>query len=100
MDSLTRTSAATTWRAAAWKRRSGICRRGATAIRCGRKSAAERAREIPCGVSIGIQDSVEQLIEKIEIELAAGYQRIKMKIKPGWDVDVVRRIRERFPAIR
>ena len=57
-------------------------------------------REIPCGVSIGIQDSVEQLIEKIEVELAAGYQRIKMKIKPGWDVDVIRRIRERFPAIR
>jgi O-succinylbenzoate synthase len=57
-------------------------------------------REIPCGVSIGIQDSVEQLIEKIERELAAGYQRIKMKIKPGWDVEVVRRIRERFPQIR
>ena len=57
-------------------------------------------REIPCGVSIGIQDSVEQLLEKIETELAAGYQRIKMKIKPGWDVDVVRRVRERFPSIK
>ena len=57
-------------------------------------------REIPCGVSIGIQDSVEQLVEKIERELAAGYQRIKMKIKPGWDIEVVRRIRERFPKIR
>jgi len=57
-------------------------------------------REIQCGVSIGIQDSVEQLLEKIEIELAAGYQRIKMKIKPGWDVDVVRQVRERFPDIR
>ncbi len=55
---------------------------------------------IPCGVSIGIQDSVEQLIGKIETELAAGYQRIKMKIKPGWDVDVIRRVRERFPKIR
>ena len=31
-----------------------------------------------------------QLLEKIETELAAGYQRIKMKIKPGWDVDVIR----------
>ncbi|HWF10904.1 MAG TPA: o-succinylbenzoate synthase [Bryobacteraceae bacterium] len=60
----------------------------------------QQRREIPCGVSIGIQDSVEELIEKIEGELAAGYQRIKMKIKPGWDVDVVRRIREQFPAIR
>jgi len=54
-------------------------------------------REIPCGVSIGIQNTVEELIEKIECELAAGYQRIKMKIKPGWDVDVIRRIRARFP---
>jgi len=57
-------------------------------------------REIPCGVSIGIQDSVEQLLEKIETELAAGYQRIKMKIKPGWDAGVIRRVRERFPGIR
>src|SRR5580704_9426839 len=38
-------------------------------------------REIPCGVSIGIQDSIEQLLEKIEIELAAGYRRIKVKVK-------------------
>jgi o-succinylbenzoate synthase len=57
-------------------------------------------KEIPCGVSIGIQDSVEQLLEKIDKELAAGYQRIKMKIKPGWDVDVIRRVRERFPQIK
>ena len=57
-------------------------------------------KEIPCGVSIGIQDSVEQLIEKIETELAAGYQRIKLKIKPGWDLDVIRQVREQFPKIR
>jgi o-succinylbenzoate synthase len=57
-------------------------------------------REIPCGVSIGIQDSVEQLFEKIETELARGYQRIKIKIKPGWDINVVRQVRERFPAIK
>ncbi|HXS97724.1 MAG TPA: o-succinylbenzoate synthase [Candidatus Limnocylindrales bacterium] len=57
-------------------------------------------REIPCGVSIGIQDSVPQLIDKIQTELDAGYQRIKMKIKPGWDVDVVRAVRERFPSIK
>ncbi len=55
--------------------------------------------EIPCGVSIGIQDSVPQLLQKIETELASGYQRIKMKIKPGWDVDVVREVRQRFPTI-
>ncbi|MGP0071513.1 MAG: o-succinylbenzoate synthase [Bryobacteraceae bacterium] len=56
-------------------------------------------REIPCGVSIGIQNSVQQLLEKIETELAAGYQRIKMKIKPGWDVEVVREVRKKFPGI-
>lgn len=57
-------------------------------------------REIPCGVSIGIQDNVSELLAKIETELAAGYQRIKLKIKPGWDVDVIRQVREHFPSIR
>ncbi len=56
--------------------------------------------EIACGVSIGIQNSIDQLLEKIETEVRAGYQRIKIKIKPGWDVDVVRAVRERFPAIK
>ena len=56
-------------------------------------------RQIPCGVSIGIQNSVPQLLDKIETELAAGYQRIKMKIKPGWDVEVVCEVRKRFPNI-
>ena len=56
--------------------------------------------ELPCGVSIGIQDSPETLLQKIEKELAAGYQRIKIKIKPGLDVDIVRRVREHFPEIR
>jgi o-succinylbenzoate synthase len=56
-------------------------------------------REIPCGVSIGIQDSVEQLLEKIQIELSAGYRRIKIKVKPGWDVNVLERIRSRWADI-
>ena len=55
--------------------------------------------EIACGVSIGIQDSVEQLLEKIETELGAGYRRIKVKCKPGWDVSVFERIRQRWPDI-
>jgi O-succinylbenzoate synthase len=55
--------------------------------------------QIDCGVSIGIQDSVEELLELIERELAAGYRRIKLKIKPGWDIDVVKQVRERFPDI-
>jgi O-succinylbenzoate synthase len=56
--------------------------------------------EIACGVSIGIQDSVEILLEKIERELAAGYRRIKIKIKPGWDLKVLEIVRGRFPAIQ
>ena len=56
-------------------------------------------RQIECGVSLGIQDTVEQLLEKVEKELAAGYRRIKVKIKPGWDVNVLARIRERWPNI-
>jgi O-succinylbenzoate synthase len=56
-------------------------------------------REIPCGVSIGIQDSVEQLLDKIQTELAAGYRRIKVKVKPGWDINVLERIRARWADI-
>jgi o-succinylbenzoate synthase len=55
--------------------------------------------EISCGVSIGIQDSVEQLLDKIQIETAAGYRRIKVKVKPGWDVNVLEKIRSRWPDI-
>jgi o-succinylbenzoate synthase len=57
-------------------------------------------REIPCGVSVGIQNSVEELLDTIDRELAAGYQRIKIKIKPGWDIEIVRRVRQRFPGIK
>ena len=51
---------------------------------------------IESGVSIGIQDSLDELAERVEVERAAGYRRIKIKIKPGWDVDAVRTIRQRF----
>ena len=54
---------------------------------------------IASGVSIGIQDSLDQLMGKIEKELAAGYQRIKIKIKPGWDLDAVERVRKTFGQI-
>jgi O-succinylbenzoate synthase len=55
--------------------------------------------EIECGVSIGIQDTPELLLEKIEHELSAGYRRIKIKIKPGWDARVIEQVRVRFPRI-
>ena len=56
--------------------------------------------EIASGVSIGIQDSPEILLEKIRTEVDAGYQRIKIKIKPGWDLKIVERVRKEFPDIR
>ncbi len=51
---------------------------------------------IESGVSIGIQDSLEQLAERVAIERAAGYRRIKIKIKPGWDIERGRAVRDRF----
>ena len=48
------------------------------------------------GVSIGVQDSVAALLDRIGSFWAQGYSRIKIKIKPGWDVDIVRQVRERF----
>ena len=52
-----------------------------------------------CGVSIGIQPSIEELLSIIDHELAAGYQRIKLKCKPGWDVEVFEKVRSRWPGI-
>ncbi len=54
---------------------------------------------IPCGVSLGIQPTIPELMAVIERELAAGYQRIKLKCKPGWDVEVFEQVRSRWPAI-
>ena len=54
---------------------------------------------IASGVSIGIQDSLDELAAKVDTELAAGYQRIKIKIKPGWDVNAVEMLRARFGPI-
>jgi len=55
--------------------------------------------EISAGVSVGIEDSVPELLDRIESYLSQGYQRIKIKIKPGWDVDVCRAIREKYPDL-
>jgi O-succinylbenzoate synthase len=54
---------------------------------------------IAAGVSIGIQDSLDDLLARIDCELAAGYRRIKIKIKPGWDINAVERIRARFGSV-
>ncbi len=54
---------------------------------------------IPCGVSLGIQPSIPELLAIVERELAAGYQRIKLKCKPGWDLEIFERVRSRWPAV-
>jgi O-succinylbenzoate synthase len=54
---------------------------------------------IPAGVSVGIEDSVAALLERIESFLGEGYQRVKIKIKPGWDIETTRQVRTRFPRI-
>jgi O-succinylbenzoate synthase len=54
---------------------------------------------IDCGVSIGIQPSIDALLSKIQTELDAGYRRIKIKIKPGWDLQVIQEVRRAFPKI-
>jgi len=56
-------------------------------------------KEIPSGVSVGIQDTVEQLTERVEAFWQEGYRRIKIKIKQGWDVLPCRSIRESLPEI-
>ena len=56
-------------------------------------------KKIVCGVSLGIQPSVEQLLDIVEAELAAGYQRIKLKCKPGVDVELFEAVRKRWPDI-
>jgi O-succinylbenzoate synthase len=56
-------------------------------------------KEVTSGVSIGLQPTIEALLDKIEREVASGYQRIKIKIKPGRDLDLVRAVRGRFPDV-
>ena len=57
------------------------------------------ASGVASGVSIGIQDSLDELVERVETERAAGYRRIKVKIKPGWDIAAVETIRARAGEI-
>jgi len=56
-------------------------------------------RPVSSGVAIGIFDSVEELLERVRFYAALGYQRVKIKIEPGWDVEPVARIREEFPQL-
>ncbi|NIV30975.1 MAG: o-succinylbenzoate synthase, partial [Anaerolineae bacterium] len=55
--------------------------------------------EVAVGVSIGVQGSVPDLLDRIDGFLEQGYGRVKIKIRPGWDVDVVRQVRKRYPDL-
>ena len=55
--------------------------------------------EIACGVSIGIQDTIPELLDLVRREVAAGYRRVKVKIKPGWEVEPLAAIRAEFPDL-
>jgi len=55
--------------------------------------------DIKCGVSLGLEVTPEVLLEKVAVELRAGYQRVKLKIKPGKDLEVVRAVRNVHPGI-
>lgn len=56
-------------------------------------------KRVAVGVSLGIQPSISRLLERVERYLRLGYQRIKLKIKPGWDIDVVDEVRRKYPDI-
>ena len=58
----------------------------------------ERER-VPVGVSVGIQPSMDALLRTVEAYVEEGYRRVKLKIKPGRDVQEVRAVRERFPDL-
>ncbi len=56
-------------------------------------------RAVPSGVAIGIFETVEELLERVERYVAEGYRRVKIKIQPGWDVEPVHAVRARFPGV-
>ena len=63
------------------------------------EALGSQKRPIPSGVAIGLYDTIDELLERVGRYLAAGYRRVKIKIQPGWDIEPVRSIRERFGNI-
>ncbi|HWC00271.1 MAG TPA: o-succinylbenzoate synthase [Bryobacteraceae bacterium] len=56
-------------------------------------------RPVPSGVAIGIFDTVEELLDRVQLYVSQGYRRVKIKIQHGWDVEPVCRVREKFPNV-
>ena len=78
--------------------RDGRARRRAagTGPVAGGVSSAQSASRVACGVSVGIMDSIGELLDAVDGYVDEGYRRIKLKIEPGWDVEPVAAVRERF----
>ena len=56
-------------------------------------------RAVPSGVAIGIFDTLDELIERVQRYVGQGYQRVKIKIQPGWDIEPVAALRAQFPGV-
>src|SRR6185295_13702462 len=56
-------------------------------------------RPVPSGVAIGIFDTLDELIERVRRYVSEGYQRVKIKIQPGWDIEPVAAVRAQFPQL-
>lgn len=63
-------------------------------------NVAGRRKQVEVGVSIGIHDTIDETIQIIDKRVTEGYNRIKLKIKPGWDIELLREVRRQFPTIR
>ncbi|HUV88957.1 MAG TPA: enolase C-terminal domain-like protein, partial [Anaerolineae bacterium] len=70
----------------------------AQGVSLARMLGGQRER-VPVGVSVGIEPTLDLLLERVAQYVAQGYRRVKLKIKPGWDVAVVRAVRERWPDL-
>ena len=58
-----------------------------------------KKKKIEVGISIGIQKNIDDLLRMIDQYVTEGYRRVKIKIKPGWDIDVIEEVRKRFPDL-
>jgi O-succinylbenzoate synthase len=58
-----------------------------------------KRRPVPSGVAIGILETIDELIQRVRRYVSDGYQRVKIKIQPGWDVEPVAAVRAQFPQL-
>jgi len=63
------------------------------------KAIGGKRKEIEVGISLGIQENIEELLNQVNYYITEGYKRVKLKIKPGEDVEVLKAVRAKFPEI-